>query len=323
VSGRRPLAGCADLAAVALILAVLPAVTGGSPYYLRIITLMLIYMTSAVAFNLIFGHTKQLFLCLGALAGSSAYLSVVLTRELGLSPWLTMPAGVLLAGSLGAMFSYVSVRRGLGTIFVGIVTLAFSLIFYNLILGLRELTNGETGIVTRNLGAPLLERPLSSYYVFLALLVSALLLYHVLMASRVGVAFRALSDDEFTAELAGIDVARYKVLAAAVGSVLIGITGAFYAYYGGFISPAMFSLPAVDIVILITVLLGGMGTRLGPVVGGAAFAAIEELVRPFGQLNLLVYGALLIVLFVGVRQGLVALLRTAVLGAAARTPAGS
>lgn len=294
-----------DLAVAGLVLALLPIATGGSPYYLRIITLMLVYMAYAVAFNVIFGHTKQLFLCLGPLAGASAYLSVVVTRELGVAPWLTIPLGVLLAGALGALFSYVSVRRGLGAIFVGIVTLAFSLIFHNVILGLRKLTNGETGLVTKGLGAPLLEHPVSSYYVFLALLVGSLIGYSVLMSSRVGMAFRALSDDELTAELAGIDVARCKVVAAAVGSVLIGIVGGCYAYYSGFIGPAMFSLIGVDIAVLITLLLGGMGTRMGPVLGGAAFTVVEELVRPFGQLNVLVNGGLLVVLFVGFRRGLV------------------
>jgi ABC-type branched-subunit amino acid transport system permease subunit len=322
VSVRGWLARHGDLALAALVLALLPAATRASPYYMRIITLMLVYMAYAVAFNVIFGHTRQLFLCLGSLAGSAAYLSVILTRELALSPWLTIPAGVLLAGSFGTLFSYVSVRRGLGTIFVGIVTLAFSLIFHNVILGLREWTNGETGLVTRDLGVPVLAHPLSSYYVFLGLLLASLVLYHVLMTSRVGMAFRALSDDELTAELAGIDVAWHKVLAAAVGSLLAGLVGGFYAYYGGFIGPAMFSLVGVDIVVLIALLLGGMGTRLGPVLGGAAFTVIEELVRPFGQLNVLVYGALLIVLFTAFRQGLVTVLGKAALSLLPRAVAG-
>ncbi len=299
----------AALLAVAVLLVLVPLATGGSPYYLRITTLMLVYMTYAVAFNMIFGHTKQLFLCLGALTGSSAYLSVVLTKELGLSPWLTIPLGTLLAGCLGGLFSYVSVRRGLGVIFLGIVTLAFSLIFYNVVLGLREFTNGETGIVTRGLGAGVLERAPGNYYVFFALLMLSLVLYHILMGSRIGVAFRALSDDEFTAELAGIDVTWYKVLAASLGSLLMGIVGGFYAYYNGLISPAMFTLIHVDIIVLITLLFGGMGTLLGPILGGAAFTVIDELVRPFGQLNVLVYGALLIVLFLAFREGLVAVLR--------------
>jgi branched-chain amino acid transport system permease protein len=306
---RRSLARYGPLLLIGTILALVPLATGGGLYYSRIMTTMLVYMVYAVAFNLIFGHTKQLFLCLGALAGASAYLSVVLTRELGLSPAATIPLGTLFAGVLGGLLSYVSVRRGLGVIFVGIVTLTASLIFQNLLLGFRQYTNGETGLVTRGLGAAVLERTDASYYVFFALLVAALLGYHELMRSRIGVAFTALSDDEVAAELAGIDVTRYKVLAASVGSALMGLVGALYAYYNGFISPSVFSLAHVDIIVLITLLLGGIRTLSGPVLGGAAFMVIDELVRPFGQVNVLVYGALLIVVFLTVRDGLVSIVR--------------
>ncbi len=298
----------AAIGAAGLLLALLPLVLGGSSFYMRLATIMLVYMTYTIAFNLIFGHTRQLFLCLGALAGSSAYFSVILTRQLGLPPLGSIPLGILFAGALGAALSYVSVRRGLGTIFLGIVTLAFSLVFHNLLLGLRDLTKGETGIVTRGLGLAVMEDRWSGYYVFLAILVLSLLLYYFLVRSRIGLAFRALSDDELSAELAGIDVTRYKVLAAFVGSALLGTVGAFYAFYNGFIGPEIFSINSVDTVVLVMLLFGGMGTLLGPVLGGAVFTVVNELVRPLGPLNLLVYGALLVVLFVLFRDGLVVFL---------------
>jgi branched-chain amino acid transport system permease protein len=297
------------LLAVAAALALVPIAVGGSAHYMRIATLMLIYMAYGVAFNIIFGHTRQLFLCLGALAGSSAYVSVVLVTKLAMSPWATIPIGIVVAALLGGVFSYVSVRRGLGVIFVGIVTLVFSMIFHNLVLGLRELTNGETGIETKGLGPSVLESGLASYYVVLAVLSLSLVIYHLFMRSRAGVAFQAIADDEFAAELAGIDVTFYKVLAATVGSALLGAVGAVYAYYGGFISPTVYGLVSVDIVVLVTLLLGGMGTLLGPVLGGVLFTVLDELVRPLGRLNVMVYGVLMIVLVVTFRHGLVAVLR--------------
>jgi branched-chain amino acid transport system permease protein len=297
-----------SIAALAFVLALVPALAGESAYYMRLATLALVYMAWTVAFNLIFGHTRQLFLCLNALAGTAGYVAVVLALQLKMSPWLAVPLGTAAAAGLGALFSWVSVRRGLGVIFLGIVTLAFSLIFHNLVLGLRELTNGETGLVSRGLGFGLLERPLPAYYAFLAVLLAALATYHLLMRSKSGMAFRALSDDELTAELSGIDVTRYKVLAAAVASAILGLAGALYAFYNGIVSPSVFSFVGVDIPVLIALLLGGMRTRLGPVLGAAAFTLIEEVVRPWGQLNVLVYGVLLIVLFSTFRDGLVPLL---------------
>jgi len=306
---KRFLPSYTDIVLLGLVLSLIPALTGGSPYYLRLATLALIYMAWTVAFNLLFGHTKQLFLCVGALTGSAAYMTVVLTKQWQLTPWVTVPIGVATAAALGATFSYVSQRRGLGVIFVGIITLAFSLIFHNLVLGLRQFTNGETGLVTRGLGFPLLEQPLPSYYLFLAVLMLALITYYLLMRSRMGMAVRALSDDELSAELSGIDVTWYKVLAAAIASAILGLAGAFYAFYNGIVSPSVFSFVGVDIPVLIALLLGGMRTRLGPILGAAAFALIEEVVRPFGQLNVLVYGVLMIVLFVSFREGMVVMLR--------------
>lgn len=302
---KRSLAHWLDVPLVVGLLALVPLALGDSPYYLRIATLALVYMAWAIAFNVIFGHTKQLFLCVGALAGTAAYLAAVLAKEFALSPWLTIPAGAAASVGLGALFSYVSAVRGLGVIYVGIVTLAFTLIFHNVVLGLRQYTNGETGLVTKGLGAGLLEQPLAAYYVFLFLVALSLLAYAALMRSRPGIAFQALSDDELTAELSGIDVTRYKVFAATAGSLVIGLVGACYGFYNGIVSPSVFSFVGIDIPVLIALLLGGMRTRLGPVLGAIAFALIEEMVRPFGQLNVFLYGVLLIVLFTAFREGLV------------------
>lgn len=291
-----------------IVLVLVPLVLGESAHYMRLATLTLIYMGYAVAFNVIFGHTRQLFLCVGALAGLSAYLSVVLTVRFGLSPWLTMPLGTACAAVLGGLFSYVSVRRGLGVIFVGIVTLVFSMIFHQLMLGLRQYTNGETGIDTSGLTPGLLASTPTSYYAILALLVASLLLYHLLLRSRAGKAFQAIADDEFAAELVGIDVTFYKVLAATIGSAVLGAVGVVHAYYGGFISPTVYSLASVDIVVLVSLLLGGMGTLLGPVLGAALFTILDEIVRPLGRMNVMVYGILMIVLVIAFRRGLVAML---------------
>lgn len=286
------------IAAVGVVVAVLPHVFGGTPFYLRLLTQMLLFTIYTVAFNFIFGNTRQLFLCVGALAGTAAYVSVVLTTQLGIPPWATVPLGVVAAGAVGAAFSYMSVRRRLALIFVGIITLTFSLAFDNLILGLRDLTHGETGLVTSRLGLGILEDRWTGYYVYVALLVGSLALYELLVTSRVGIAFRALRDDELTAELAGIDVTRYKVLAAFIGSSLLGLAGAFYAYNNQFISPSVFSFDSVDIVVLVMLLFGGAGTLLGPVIGAAVLTIVGELVRPLGPLNVLVYGALLLVIFI-------------------------
>ncbi|MDR7434088.1 MAG: branched-chain amino acid ABC transporter permease [Armatimonadota bacterium] len=290
-------------------LAAVPLFVRGSGYVLRIATFLLMLATYAVGFNLLFGHTRQLFLCIGVLAGTGAYGSVLLVRNAGLNPVAAIAVAVAIATGLGAFLSYVGVRRGFGVLFVGIVTLAVSLIFQNLVLGLRKYTNGETGIVTQGLGVGLAENPVQAYYILLAVLVAALAVYQEIMGSRHGLALHALSDDEVSAELSGIDVARYKVGVAALAAGFISLVGALFADWNGFISPSLFSVGHVDIPVLIVLLLGGMRTLLGPVVGAIVFTIVDAIVRPFGQLTVLAYGVLLVALFLVFREGTVTLLQ--------------
>ncbi|HSK96805.1 MAG TPA: branched-chain amino acid ABC transporter permease [Euzebyales bacterium] len=291
--------------AAAALLAVVPLLLGGSRYFLDLATVALVYAGYAVAFNIIFGNTNQLFLCLGAFAGVGAYGTGALGNELG----VPMPLGVLLsvalAAGLGAAFSLVSVRRRLDVIFVGIVTLTFSLVFHNVLLGQRDITGGETGMILEYDPGIVGARGLTSYYIFLAVLVAYLAAYRWVQRSHIGWAFRALRDDEVAAELSGIDVARYKMIAGALGSAMVGLVGALYAHYEGFFSPTTFELGQVDVPVLVMLAFGGIGSLLGPVVGAGAFTVVDALLRPLAQLRTTVYGVILLLLFLGFRHGIV------------------
>jgi branched-chain amino acid transport system permease protein len=289
----------------AAVLALVPAVIGDSRYFLGLATLALAYAGYAVGFNIIFGNTNQLFLCQGALAGVGAYGSAILGNELDFPMPLGVLLSILVAGLLGAAFSWVSVRRQLDVIFVGIVTLAFSLVFTNLLLGQRDLTGGETGMVIMAQSGVVGSRGPGSYYVFLAVLVVYLTLHRVLQRSHVGWAFRALRDDEVAAELSGINVARFKIIAGVVGAMMIGLVGGLYAHYEGFISPTTFELGQVDVRVLVMLAFGGIGSLLAPVVGSAVFTVIDELLRPLSGIRTAVYGVILLALFLGFRRGIV------------------
>ena len=138
-----------------------------------------------------------------------------------------------------------------------------------------------------------------------ALLVAFLIVFRVLQLSHVGWAFRALRDDEVAAELAGVDVTRYRIYAAALGSAMIGLAGAFYAYSAGFISPATYAFERVDVRVLVLVAFGGLGTLLGPVIGAGVFAVVDERLTTSLQLREVLYGVFVIVIFLGLRRGLV------------------
>ena len=294
------------IVATAAILAVLPPVWfGDSPYTTSLAVQALVFASYGVGFNLIFGSTNQLFLCVGALAGIGGYTTAIVADRASLPIVAAIAVGTASSALVGGLLSWIAVRRSLGVIFTGIVTLVFSLAFANVLLGQRDLTGSETGLLVTAAPRELGDDRVGGYYLFAGLLVAFLAVFRVLQLSHVGWAFRALRDDEAAAELAGVDVARYRIYAATVGSAMIGLTGALYAYSAGFISPATYAFERVDVRVLVLVAFGGLGTLLGPVIGAGVFAVLDE--RLIGSLELreVLYGAFVLAIFLGFRRGVV------------------
>lgn len=289
----------------------LPILFGGN-YQLRVLNLLVIFTLFTFSSNMIFGHTRQLFLCQGALVGIGAYLSVILSANLGITPWIVFLIGALVSGGIGSSLSMISSIRKLSIILVAVFTLSFQIIFGELIVGLRNITGGDEGFVIRQdiiQGTTNINRELTYYYVFVIILFAAILIYSRIINSHIGVAFKCITEDETAAAFVGINVVKYKVFSAFIGSFLLGLTGGIYAYYNLYIAPSMFNLQSMDTLILVMLVLGGMGTLLGPLLGAGVFALIFEFLRPLGQITTLVFGILLIILFVYFREGLVPWLR--------------
>jgi branched-chain amino acid transport system permease protein len=294
------------IAVTAAILIVLPHFWfADSPYTTGLAVEALVFGCYAVGFNLIFGSTNQLFLCVGALAGVGGYATAILSDRASLPLAVGVAIGTLTAAIVGGLLAWIAVRRSLNVIFTGIVTLVFSLAFTNFIIGQRDLTGADTGYVLKVAATDLADDRLGGYYLFVGLLVGLLLVFRALQHSHLGWAFRALRDDEVAAELAGVDVARYRIYAAMVGSAMIGLTGGLFAYSLGFISPVTYGFAQVDVQVLIIVAFGGMGTLLGPVIGAAAFGFLDRALTDSGQLREAYYGAFVIAIFLFLRRGVV------------------
>ena len=133
------------IVAAAALLAVLPRLWfEDSTYTTGLVVDALVLAAYGVGFNLIFGSTNQLFLCVGALASVGGYSAAILANRASVPIVEGVAAGTAIAAAVGGILSWVAVRRSLTVIFTGIVTLVFSLAFENLILGKRDLTNGDT-----------------------------------------------------------------------------------------------------------------------------------------------------------------------------------
>lgn len=288
-----------------LLLALVPFRYSDSRTMMGVIIVGMLFAAYAIGFNVIFGSTGQLFLCVGALAGLGGYTSAILSDRVGLPMVASIALAAIGAAVVGGLLSWVAVSRSLDIIFTGIVTLAFSLSFDNLLLGRRDLTGGETGLVIDAGADTFLGEQVAPYYVLLALVLVYLVLYRLLQRSHVGWAFRALRADEIAAELAGVDVKRYRVTAGVIGSAMLGVAGAVYAHSEGFIAPSTFAFGQVDVRVLVMLAFGGIGSLLGPIVGAAAFTILDEWLVSFNELRLVIYGVVIIVLFLGFQRGVV------------------
>ena len=144
---RSAVLAYAPVAVVGVLASLVPLVLGDSRSGMGLAVGTVLFAAYAVGFNVIFGSTGQLFLCVGALAGIGGYTSAILSERHGLPLILSVVLATIGAAVLGAVLSWVAVSRSLGVIFIGIVTLAFSLSFENLLLGRRDVTGGETGLV--------------------------------------------------------------------------------------------------------------------------------------------------------------------------------
>jgi branched-chain amino acid transport system permease protein len=302
------------------VLALVPLRYGDSRTTMSVAIVGMLFAAYTIAFNVIFGSTGQLFLCVGALAGIGGYGSGILSEQYGVPMLLSLVLGAAIASVVGGVLSWVAARRSLDVIFTGVVTLAFSLAFENLLLGQRDLTGGETGLVIEAAADTFLRDRVPRYYVFLGLVVAYLVLYRILERSHIGWAFRALRADKLAAELAGVDVTHYRVLAGTVGSAMLGLAGALYAQGEGFISPSTFGFGSVDVRVLVMLVFGGIGTLLGPVVGAAAFTVLDEWLVSYSELRPVFYGVAILVLFLGFPRGVVPAV-TSLAGRAARSGA--
>lgn len=293
------------IAAVGVALALVPLWTGDSRVLMGVAVLGLTFACYTIGFNVIFGSTGQLFLCVGALAGIGGYSGVILADTLGLPIILSILLATAAASLTGGLLGYIAARRSLGVIFTGVITLIFTLTFDALLLGLGEHTGGENGFLINSGADSFLREQIPPYYVMLALVLVFLLVHGLLRRSHVGWAFRALRDDAVAAELAGVDIARYQVYAALIGAAMLGLAASTYAFTEGRISPSTFGFPQVDVVVLVMLAFGGIGTLFGTIIGAVTFTIIDEILIEFGQLRVLAYGSLIIALFLWMPRGVI------------------
>jgi branched-chain amino acid transport system permease protein len=306
-------------------LAVLFAVvvpTGLDEYYLSIVNLILIAVVGALGLNILVGYTGQISVGHGALMSVGAYTAANLITRLDAPFWLALPAGGLMAAAIGAVVGVPSLRiKGL---YLAIATLAGQLIIEWTINHVPWISGGIQASIEvprpTFLGTQL-KTQMQLYLFLLAFAALAVIGTMNLARSRLGRAFVAIRDQDIAAEIIGIDIFRYKLLAFAISSFYAGVTGVLYTYYLGIANYEQFQI-GVSIDYLAMIIIGGLGSVLGSVLGaifvtllpiasrwvleafGSLIFSPADLANIIPNLRLVIFGALIIVFLALEPEGL-------------------
>ena len=273
-----------------------------SVYFLHVLILVAIYGILALSLNIIVGFAGLISLGHAAFFGIGAYLSgLLMIRGLGFVEAFIL-SGVITA-ILGLFLALPALR--VKDDYLAIVTLGFGIIVTLVFMNL-DVTGGPDGLV----GIPpvmLLGKPLYSKPGFLALTVGILSIMiatvYTLKQSMIGRAWAAIRDNDVTAMFMGINIYTYKALAFITSSFWAGLAGSLYAHYTAYINPHTFSMHT-SIKVLAMVVLGGIGSITGSLLGAALLVLLPEVLRPLADYQDIFYGALLVLLMVFRPQGI-------------------
>lgn len=256
-------------------------------YVIGLATLCAIASIGAIGLNILTGYTGQISIGVGAFLGVGGYTSAILTSTLGLSFWISIPLAGIVTAAVGALFGIPSLR--LKGLYLAIATLAAQFIILFIISRWTSLTGGTSGMVLQrpSIGGFSFMSASSYYYLCLVALLITIVYCLNLFRSRIGRAFLAVRDRDVAAEIMGINLFTYKVLAFGISSFFVGVAGALLAHYTMIVSPELYSIN-VSIQYLAMILVGGLGSILGSILG-AVFITLLPVFLGYGVDFLTIY----------------------------------
>ncbi|WP_028586268.1 ABC transporter permease subunit [Desulfocurvus vexinensis] len=299
-----------------LALCIAAALPFGTSRYVQDVAInVLIYICLGLGLNVVIGLCGLLDLGYIAFYGVGAYTYALLSIHYALPFWLALPVAAALAALAGCIIGYPTLRmRG---DYLAIVTLGFGEIVRLILNNWMALTNGPNGILgiqpptiwwpnfEGTFGFELLQlkKLTAMYFIILGLTIVTIVAVHRLNFSRIGRAWEAIREDETAAELMGVNTFRLKLLAYAMGAVFGGLAGAFFAARMRFVSPESFSF-IESAMVLAMVVLGGMGSIPGVMLGALALVALPEVFRQFELYRMLAFGGAMTVMMLFRPKGL-------------------
>jgi branched-chain amino acid transport system permease protein len=280
----------------------------------RTVTTVFMFVTLAVAWNLIGGYTG--YACFGQVGffGLGAYTTVVLVVHGGLSFWIALPISAVVAAAFAALIGLPLLR--LKGHYFAVATLGVAEGLRELVTNVPRWTGGGAGITIPSTGdrAPTLWLGNDGFYLlFLGLAVVSAVVVALISRGRTGYALRAINQDEDAAAAMGVNTTWAKTVAFGVSAALTGAAGAAYAFQQVSIYPERLFDVNITVLMVVMVVIGGAGTISGPILGAAAIAIASEYLRQhFTEVHTLTLGVLIIVAVILLPQGVVNFVRDAV-----------
>ena len=315
----------APLVVATLLLAFVPLAT--SDYVLHIAIQILLWGFVYTAWSLM-GKFGLVSLGHGAFLGIGAYASPLLWNYAGLTPWLGIPIGVLIAMLLALVIGYPCFRLRVIGHYFALVTLALSQVALLTIVAARDITGGSLGMTPKAVGHSwyALQFPEKPYFYAIALVawVFGIVVWHFVDIGEGRAALDAIAEDEGAAAAIGIDVMREKLRVTLASAALTAFGGALLSQYFMYVNPDTLSGIGVSLQIVFAAIAGGMYSAFGPTAGGLFTIALPEILRITMGTNFVgaantIYGALLVIFIIFMPRGIVGWFESRLAAAPARS----
>jgi len=275
-------------------------------HYTDIMVFAGIYCLITIGLSLLMGYAGQISIGHAAFFGIGAYVSAILTVRYGLNPWLCMFIGMIVAAVVAILVGAPSLK--LKGHYLAMATLAFGIIIYIIFNEEIEWTGGPdgmSGIPGLSLFGFGFDSVVSYFYLVWSFVFAAFIFTINIIQSGAGRALRAIHSSEPAASAMGVDISRFKIIVFVYSAILASLAGSLYAHYLNFINPSTFDL-FFSIKLLIMIALGGMHNIWGAIIGACLITFMSyEWLHYFEELEVIVYGAILLIITIFFPNGLV------------------
>jgi branched-chain amino acid transport system permease protein len=248
--------------------AVLPLVFSGS-FFVYVLTLIVIFALYASSWNLL-AYSGQGSLGHAVFLGLGGFTSALAAINLGVPPVISLFVGGALSAGIGLLIGLTCVR--LKAWFLAMVTFGFSVIAFSLFSQFDFILHGNTGFPPR----VLIGSGLPFYYLAVSFTAGSMIVMYVILRSRMGLAFRAIKENEAESKMVGINTAKYKLMAFVISTFFAGLAGGLYVYFLGYVDNSLFQATNSFTPLIMSV-IGGLGSLEGPIIGAAILVSVQTL----------------------------------------------